>query len=239
LNIFRRDSTFSTTNQNAKLFYRLGNKHTFYLGIRKSISSDLLNNENNALLSDYNSNFYTLSYNSTKIQNNSLLFRKKYNLDFEIGLGDREALNQKEKQTQLQLDAFNIFYLNRKNSLFVRANGAILDSNNYLENELFRFGGINSIRGFSENSINASLYTVLNFEYRYELSKSIYVNSITDAGYFENKITNQKENLYGFGFGFGLLTNAGVLKFIYANGKSENLPFKFSNSKIHLSLKKT
>ena len=38
----------------------------------------------------------------------------------------------------------------------------------------------------------------------------------------ENKIINQKEKLYGLGFGFGILTKAGLLKFNYANGKSEN-----------------
>ena len=57
-----------------------------------------------------------------------------------------------------------------------------------------------------------------------------------DASYFENKITDQKEKLYGLGFGFGIVTKAGLLRFNYANGKSENQKFKFSNSQIHLSL---
>jgi hypothetical protein len=51
------------------------------------------------------------------------------------------------------------------------------------------------------------------------------------------QLSNQQ--LYGFGFGFGLRTNAGLLRFNYANGKPKNQRFNFSNSKIHLSLTTT
>jgi hypothetical protein len=77
---------------------------------------------------------------------------------------------------------------------------------------------------------------LINTEYRFQLNKSIYVHSIIDAAYFENKIINTKEKLFGYGFGFGILTKAGLFKFNYANGKTENNRFKLSNSKIHLSL---
>ncbi len=54
--------------------------------------------------------------------------------------------------------------------------------------------------------------------------------------YFENDITQVKEKLFAFGLGFGINTKAGLLKFNYANGKPENQKFKFTDSKIHLSL---
>ena len=96
--------------------------------------------------------------------------------------------------------------------------------------------GINSIRGFEENSLYASLFSAINTEYRYLLSNSIYLHSIIDFAYLENKTLNTKEKLYGFGIGFGVLTKAGLLKFNYANGKNESQKFNFSNSKIHLSI---
>ena len=120
--------------------------------------------------------------------------------------------------------------------MFFKANSRALISDSYLENELMRFGGINSIRGFEENSLLASLFGVLNTEYRYQLNNTIYIHSIIDAAYFENKITSIKEKLFGYGLGFGILTKTGLFKFIYANGKTENIKFKLSNSKIHLSL---
>ena len=129
-----------------------------------------------------------------------------------------------------------MYQLNNKNSFYLRFIGSVLDSKTYLDNELFRFGGINSIRGFQENSIVANRYIVLNTEYRYQLSPSIYAHSIIDFSNFENEISNTKENLYGFGLGFGIVTKAGLLKFNFANGKTEMQNFMFSNSKIHISL---
>jgi hemolysin activation/secretion protein len=113
-----------------------------------------------------------------------------------------------------------------------------IDSDTYLFNELIRFGGINSMRGFEENSINTSGLGILVSEYRYQLSPTLYIHSIIDAGYFEAP-GQSDQKLYGFGFGFGLLTDAGLLKFNLANGQVENQNFRFSDSKIHLSLRTT
>jgi len=120
--------------------------------------------------------------------------------------------------------------------IFIQNNTSVLLSDRFLTNELFRFGGINSIRGFNENSIDASLYTVINTEYRYRFNAGFYLHSIIDIGYFENEINQLEEELYGFGIGLGLFTKAGLLKFSFANGISENQDFKFSSTKIHLSL---
>lgn len=134
------------------------------------------------------------------------------------------------------MNSFKIFNLNNTNSIYLKIAGAGINTDHYLTNELFRFGGILTIRGFEENSLLASLYTVLNTEYRYQLNNTIYIHSIFDAAYFENDIALAKEKLFGFGFGFGIYTKSGLLKFNYANGKSENQKIKLSDSKIHLSL---
>jgi outer membrane translocation and assembly module TamA len=120
--------------------------------------------------------------------------------------------------------------------VYLQNTTSLLISDDYVTNELFRFGGINSIRGFAENSIDASLLSVLNTEYRYLINNSTYIHTIIDLGYFENEVIRQKEKLYSFGIGLGVSTKAGLLKFNLANGNIENQAFKFSNSKIHLSL---
>ncbi|HAH33791.1 MAG TPA: hypothetical protein DCL52_03280, partial [Flavobacteriaceae bacterium] len=112
----------------------------------------------------------------------------------------------------------------------------LMTSDTYLTNELFRFGGINSMRGFLENNIDASMFSILNTEYRYLVNQQTYLHSIIDLGYFENEILKQKEKLYSFGFGLGMTTKAGLLKFSIANGNIDGQAFKFSNSKIHLSI---
>ena len=236
LKIFKKDSSFTTVNQIAKVFYQINPQANIYLGVNSTTSNNLLKEENTlSQIQDYKSNIYNLRFTYNKLQNN-YLFNKNLFLAMEAGNGKRSYANNTENQTLLFIDAFKIFNLNKKNSAYLRVNGSSLFSKNYLENELFRFGGINSIRGFEENSLTASLFGLANTEYRYQLSNSLYIHSIIDFAYFENELTTQKEKLYGFGFGFGLLTKAGILKFNYANGKSENQKFKFSNSKIHLSL---
>ena len=92
------------------------------------------------------------------------------------------------------------------------------------------------MRGFDENSIDASLFTVLNTEYRYQFNQGLYVHSVIDIGYFENKVLSLKEKLYSYGIGLGLQTKPGLLKLNIANGNLENQSFKFSNTKIHIIL---
>ncbi|WP_257018451.1 POTRA domain-containing protein [Winogradskyella pacifica] len=238
LNIFRKDSTFLNAKQYAKINYLINAQHKVGVGINTTTSTNLLENDTD-ILNDYKSNYYTLHYNYTKSQSYDPLFPINFWFDFSSGLGSRTNNLGKENQTVFTLDTYKIFNLNNKNSFYTRINSATLASDNYLDNELFRFGGINSIRGFEENSLVANLYGVLSTEYRYRLSTSLYVHSVLDAAYFENKLTDTKEKLFGFGFGLGLLTNAGLFRLNYSSGKTENRQFKLSDSKVHLSLTAT
>ena len=238
LNIFRKDSTFQNVTQHVKVNYQINAKHKIGAGISTITSTNLLEN-NTTILNDYSSNYYTLSYNFTNPQYYDRLFPINFWFDLSTGFGDRTNDLGKQNQSVFNVDTYKIFNLNERNSVFTRLNGAALFSDDYLDNELFRFGGINSIRGFEENSIVADIYGVINTEYRYKLSNGIYVHSVLDAAYFENQLTDTKSKLFGFGFGFGLLTNAGLFKLNYSSGKTENRQFKLSDSKVHISLTAT
>ncbi|TJY37171.1 BamA/TamA family outer membrane protein [Pontimicrobium aquaticum] len=236
LNIFKKDSTFTTINQSGSLFYQINNQQTIYAGI-ESVKSNNLTQANTSLnIDDYNSTFYNVRYQLLKPFYNNLMFTSSFNLDIKLGFGNRNHKEINVKQTQYQVNTYKLFKLNSKNYIFFRINLRGIDSDNYFTNELLRFGGINSIRGFEENSLLATLYSFANFEYRYHLSQSIYVHTITDGAYLRNNQENTTNSLYGFGFGIGLLTKAGLLKLNYANGKTKGQKASFSNSKIHISL---
>lgn len=236
LNIFKKDSTFTTVNQSASIFYQINSKQKIDVSIGGIQSNNLLDDNVSQTIQDYNSVFYSLGYEYIKRQHYNILFPFNFVFSLKLGFGSREFENVTERQVLSKLSSSKIFNLNKKNSIYLKLNGASITSDSYLTNELFRFGGIKSIRGFEENSLLASLYSALNTEYRYQLNNNIYIHSIFDAAYFENDITVTKEKLFAFGFGFGINTKAGLLRFNYANGKSENQKFKFSDSKIHLSL---
>ena len=233
--LFRKDSTFSNVSQNVKISYQINAIQNIGIGYKSIQSTNLLDNTN-LNIEDFKSNFYNLNYNFRQLQVDDPIFPINFNLNFSYDYGERNSDLGNFEQQAITINAFKIFNLNKKNSIYGRLNSSYLISENYLDNELFRFGGINSIRGFEENSLVANLYAVINTEYRYRLSSTLYVNSVIDAAYFENQITNSKEKLFGFGFGFGLLTRSGLLRFNYAAAKTENSPFRLSDSKVHLSL---
>jgi len=236
LKIFKRDSTFITTEQQIKASYQINSSFNTSLGYKSYESNRLLDNLIvDTEVQDYDSKFVTGGITYRKTQN-KLLYPNKTVLSIESEIGQRNLSGTKEDQVRLKADLGHIFHLNTKNSVFVRNTTSILTSDRYVVNELFRMGGINSIRGFDENSIDASLYSVLNTEYRYEINPALYVHSIIDLGYFENPLFSIKEELYSFGVGIGMLTKAGIFQFILANGNTEDQDFSFSNTKIHLSL---
>lgn len=239
LNIFKKDSTFTTVNQNAKIFYQINSKQKFLLGIKAVQSNNLLNENTFTNIEDYKSTFYVANYNYNKFKFSDLLFPVDFVFDISFGFGNRTSNFDNEQQFESTLAISKIINLDNKNSFYIQGKGNALLSNSYFTNELYRFGGINSIRGFEENSILANYYGLINFEYRYRLNSGIYIHSITDVAYFENQITNSKEKLFGLGIGFGILTKAGLLKLNYANGRNENQKFELSNSKIHISLNAT
>lgn len=236
LKIFKRDSTFVTTEQQVRITYQINTSSNSYIGYKSYDSSNLQDEIfAGAPIEDFNSKFLTLGISYSKKQNNTL-FPIKSHIALDSEIGARELKNSKESQFRVSSIFSYIFNLNFKNSIYLQNTSSVLSSDTYLTNELFRFGGINSIRGFNENSIDASLYTVLNTEYRYQFNEGMYLHSIIDFAYFENQTLLLKQKLYSFGFGMGLNTKAGIFKFNIANGNSDDQDFSFSNTKIHLSL---
>ena len=237
LNIFKKDSTFTTAEHAINLFYQVNPKQKVFLGIR-STQSNALGQETNSNLVDYKTNAYELKYTYQQRTPQNLLFPLSGYLELRLSRSKRKTINTTTNQILYLLNASKIFNLNQKNSFYLNLQLQGIDSDTYLFNELIRFGGINSMIGFEENSINTSGLGILVSEYRYQLSPTLYIHSIIDAGYFEAP-GQSDQKLYGFGFGFGLLTDAGLLKFNLANGQVENQNFRFSDSKIHLSLRTT
>jgi outer membrane protein assembly factor BamA len=236
LTIFKRDSTFVTTDQQARITYQLNPQSELYAGYKTYESNLLLNDIVLGLpVEDYTARYFLLGATFSK-QQSSRLFPVKTHIALETELGAREKDSITEDQVRGLATAFHLLNLNATNSIFLKNTTGALFSETFLVNELFRFGGINSIRGFNENSIDASLFSVLNTEYRYMFNPSIYVHSIIDLAYFENASQDLKQKLYSFGFGFGMSTRAGIFQFVVANGNIEGQEFNFSNTKIHISL---
>lgn len=236
LRIFKQDSTFQNTTTSLNLGYYFRYNSKVFLGHQSSESVDI-QNTNNSFISDFSNAFWTASYEFTDFNPDDFFFRERTGLNLKFGAGNRKSKLEAADQYFVQLDAHHNFYLNKKNSIAVKNQSFYLQSNNYIINELYRFGGINSIRGFVENNLQANLFSGIMAEYRYTLTQSIYLHTITDYGYFQDKTSALKDNLLGLGFGFGLLTKNGLFNLIYANGSTSEQAIKLSNSIVHISFK--
>lgn len=236
LNIFKQDSTFQNTQTAIDFGYYFNYNTRLYLGYQSAESSDI-KNTNTVLLSDFKNKFYTSNFEFVAYKEDDYLFPEKSNINIKLGTGSRNSKFQSNTQFFGSVNLSHNFYLNQKNSFNIKSYNYILQSEEYITNELYRFGGINSIRGFNENSLQGNLFTSLLTEYRLALSPSIYIHSIMDYAYFQDKTTNLNGNLLGLGFGFGLLTKNGLFNFIYANGSTKDQAIQLSNSMVHISLK--
>ena len=236
LNIFKQDSTFQNTQTAIDFGYYFNYNTRLYLGYQSAESSDI-KNSNTLLLSDYKNKFYTGDFEFVEYKEEDFLFPEKSNFTIKIGTGRRDSKFQNNTQFFGSVNLSHNFYLNTKNILNIKSQNYYLQSDEYILNELYRFGGINSIRGFNENSLQGNLFSSVLTEYRYILSPSIYVHSIIDYAYFQDKTTYLKGNLLGLGFGFGLLTKNGLFNLVYANGSAKDQAIKLSNSMVHISLK--
>jgi hypothetical protein len=235
LQIFRQDSTFQNTVTDLNLGYYFNYNSKFYLG--HSTTQSTSTQTANALLSGYSSKFWTATYELSTYKSNELLFTQQCYLFVKSGTGSRDSGAGNSSQYFGQLSAWYNFYLNRRNTINIKNYSYYLNSKNYVINELQRFGGINSIRGFNENSLQANLYSLLMAEYRYFASENLYIHSITDYGYYQDKASNVNSKLFSIGFGMGLLTSGGLFNIIYANGNFEGQNIKLSNSIVHISFK--
>jgi hypothetical protein len=245
INIFKQDSTFQNTRTTLEASYFLNYNTRLYIG-REATSSSDIQNANNTTISDFRSEFLTSSFVYSKRDLNNLMSPTKASITLKLGLGKRENTNTTaaeniSKQKYIDLRTTYTFYINNKNHFNTKAIFQHLDSKEYGLNELYRFGGINSIRGFQENSIIAKSYFIVTTEYRYLLNPNLYINTVVDYGIYNlpnsNAELNFQKNLISTGLGFSLLNKNGILQVSAVKNYNNDSETQISNIILHLSYK--
>lgn len=125
--------------------------------------------------------------------------------------------------------------LSQRNTILLANKSAIINNANLFRNELLRIGGLNTLRGFDEEAIYASSYSIFTLEYRFLLERNSFLSLFSDAAYYENKSndTYVRDWPIGIGAGISFETGAGIFTLNYALGKQFDNPFYFSSGKIH------
>lgn len=232
--LFRQDSTFSNIASNIHISYPLHNKGEITAVFSTENSTNLLKDDfHDPDIQSFKNIFYGGSYLYKKFTNDPL-FPIQFQFDLNAMIGSRNIENSKTNQSKFILFANYNYAINHKNYIFIQNQSAFLNSDNFVNNELFRIGGSNSLRGVNEESIFATTYTIFNFEYRFRPTENSFFYSITDYSYFENNLHLEKSSIYSLGLGYAFVTKIGLLNISYAIAKQKDSNFSFDNSKIHI-----
>ncbi len=125
-----------------------------------------------------------------------------------------------------------------RSTIKVGNQSAFIYGQNIFQNELYRIGGLNTLRGFNVESIFASAYSIFTLEYRFILEKNSYLYVFGDGAWYENNSSNQyvHDTPYGFGTGISFETKGGIFSLNYALGKQFNNPIQLGNGKISFGI---
>lgn len=255
--LYKKDSTYLSLNTGIglRLFMNTGN---YIKGYYRYKSSSRIGNDE--LIStainyaDVKSNIFGALYylNSLDYKQNP---RKGIELNLFGGIGSKQIIDAKntidslnviidDKTIELEsgLD-LNIFFPIYNNFVFHFGNTTrymeqFADKGQetlFFENELYRFGGAKTLRGFDENIFSASVYSLQNIEIKYILEQnSAFYVFWNGAYYYKNVSQSVSEDFpWGFGVGLDFDTKAGVFTISYALGKQFDNPIELKSAKIH------
>ena len=92
-----------------------------------------------------------------------------------------------------------------------------------------------TLRGFDEESINASLFGIATFEYRFLLERNSNLYLFGDYAYYERNVLNAhfSDRPIGFGAGIRFQTKPGIFSINYALGSQQGNPVLLKSAKIH------
>ena len=200
--------------------------------------------------SDYRKSMYGFDF---RFRNLDFIYnpRKGYDLNLNFAVGSRKIIKNQSADTGYYkgIDLQTIRYrmqgkikgyipLHKRWVMVLGAEAGAVFGKHILINELFRFGGMNSLQGFEDLSIRASSYTIGLVELRFIVAKIAYLNAFFNGAWYEQKVTQDYIHDFPFGFGLGVAftTKAGLFYLSYALGQQRNIPVSFKSGKIHFGL---
>lgn len=242
-NLYKRDTTYLELSGTVGILYQL-NAGTYIKGFYERFSSNLLsgsgNNPTFSNLGNTQNNLYGigLSLNRLDYQPNP---SRGFSVYVEASFGQRKStINDsslvEESLTYKGRSEINFFIpLYKKRHILRLANQtSFYSAEQVFENELFRYGGLLNQRGFNEDVLLASSYSLFTVEYRYLLDRNSYVFAFYDQSWFENNSTGYlSDTPLGFGLGFSFNSKIGMFSISYALGKQMGNPLLIGDGKIH------
>ncbi|MDR7128927.1 outer membrane protein assembly factor BamA [Algoriphagus sp. 4150] len=250
-NLLKQDSSFLSRYLSLDFGYHLSTK-SYLRFFTKRQSSDVLNTEafrdvtELPDIADYRWNQYGVGWIWDKLDS-PYFPRRGFFLSGEFAMGNKKILENtgfpREVYANLNLNSpqymgkgviEKYIFIKKTWGMWLKGSGGFTENQNLLLNDLFRLGGLKSVRGFNENFFFARSYGYINMEQRLFFGENSFLMVFTDFGILENPyFAPALDKPVSFGAGINLDTGAGVFRFIYGVGKSNLQPLQFSYSRIH------
>jgi hypothetical protein len=229
--IYKQDSTFVNTKFNSKIKYQIKNNTALFLSFTSENSERLIRTSSDNI-ETFTSTFLGFGFQYIVPKNDA--FRNNiFSLIINPSFGKRKSTNNSFPQIKLESTVSYLLSLNKRSNVYLKNKTGLLNSENYIDNELFRIGGTNSIRGFNEQSIFVKNYISQNIEYRYLLSNDSYIYSITDLALVAT--TNKTEKLIGIGVGYLFNTNNSQINISTTIGTDSKNPINVKNTQLFIN----
>jgi len=113
--------------------------------------------------------------------------------------------------------------------------GGTMMNDRLYRNEVYRIGGIKSLRGVNEAGIFCSSWAVGTAEYRFLFEENSNFFVFVDQGWWEDRSSDilLTDTPIGFGAGTSFETKAGIFSLTYALGRQFSNPVELRGGKIH------
>ena len=238
-NLYKLDSSFLELKSSigVQYFMKGGNYiKMFYQNISSNIISQ--NTVTNSM-GNVNTNNYGLAI--SKRQFDYLPNpRNGFSIQTEVSIGSRKSNENDTSSTTISTTYRSDFFIewikpiHKRHILYLSNRSNFYYAPTIFQNEVERFGGQTSQRGFNEQELFSTAKTTTRIEYRYLVDKNSRAFLFFDQTWYENNSVNYyKDTPFGFGAGFSFGTNIGVFSLSYALGKQFDNPILLRDGKIH------
>jgi hypothetical protein len=236
--LFKRDTTFLELKSTIGVNYFLSAGNTLKAFYRNGSSSLLGSTSGSGVFGSVKSNQYGLSLTHQTID---YLPNPQRGFIWMIeGTAGQRAVTKDSIVSKsllfggkMQLETYLSF--GKRNVLKLASVTETFSTDNIQQNELMRFGGNLSQRGFLEDELLSTTRTTATVEYRFILDRNSYLFAFFDQSWYERNLSTSYLNDHPLGFGAGISfgTNIGIFSLTYALGQQQNNPILLRDSKIH------
>ena len=230
LNLIQKDSSYTSNENLIDIDMIFGNiRAGLGLQTNKSTSEEAIENVEN-----FKSKLINVFSEYIILDNSDQLIPELFKISLRYGSGLKEQSADKTDFSKYSVELHRKFNLSSKFKLQSSITRRKINSKNLVNNELLRFGGYNSIRGYDENSIFTDGYTLLKTSLNYYLNDTIYIYTIFDLANYSNEILDLNEDIYSGGIGFSSRTDNGIISISYSKGNRWGNSFNLKNAKINV-----